>query len=54
MVKIVMASWGGVKKDFMTQLASKAEAAEICESFNWIWQDEAGGYAWDLEIEEVE
>lgn len=52
MVKIVMVSWGGTKKDFMTDLASRAEAAEICEDYNWVWSAEEGGYLWDLEIEE--
>ena len=52
MIKIVMVSWGGIRKDFMTHLASRAEAAEICESFNWIYESPEGGYAWDLEIEE--
>lgn len=51
--KIVMVSWGGIKKDFMTHLASAAEAAEICEQNNWIYIPEGGGYAWDLEIEEM-
>ena len=51
--KIVMVSWGGIKKDFMTDLTSKAEAAEICEGYDWVYEPEDGGYLWDLEIEEM-
>lgn len=51
--KIVMVSWGGIKRDFMTDLSSKSEAAEICEDYNWVFEPEEGGYVWDLEIEEM-
>lgn len=53
MWKIVMTSWGGTHRDFMTHLASAAEAAEICEGLNWVYSDTDGGYLWDLEIEEM-
>lgn len=50
MYKIVMKSWGGTRRDYMTGL-SYEEAREICESYGWEVSPD-GGYVWDLEIEE--
>lgn len=50
-MKIMLESWGGTKKEFMSDLTEK-EAVEICESLNWEYESEEGGYIWDLIIEE--
>lgn len=48
--KVVMRSWGGVKKDAFRNLTEK-EAYELCEDYGWTISPD-GGYVWDLEIEE--
>lgn len=54
MYKIVMVSWGGTRHDFMCGFATEQEATEMCEQYGWHYQQEEGGYIWDLEIEEDE
>ena len=49
--KVVMRSWGGVKRDMYVNL-TRAEAMEICEDYDWQVAPD-GGYVWDLEIEEM-
>ena len=51
MYKVVMVSWGGVRKDMFSDL-SYANALEICEDYGWQVAPD-GGYVWDLEIEEM-
>lgn len=54
MYKIVLVSWGGTRRDFMCGFATEEEAIELCEQYGWQYQQEKGGYIWDLEIEEDE
>lgn len=46
--KLVLTSWGGTKRDFMTCLTYR-EAQRIGESYHWVYD---AGYIWDMEIEE--
>lgn len=49
--KIVLISDDARHRDFGIQYASKAEAAEVCESYNWVYYED--GIYWDMEIEEM-
>lgn len=49
MYKIIMKRWDGTCRDFITGIDTLEEAIEICENFNWVYDD--GGYVWDLIIE---
>lgn len=46
--KVVMCSWGGTEKDYMTGLTYE-EAWGVCKDYNWYMDT---GYVWDLEIVE--
>ena len=48
--EITINSWGGTKRDYMTDLTYK-QARQICEDMNWQFD---AGYIWDLEIEEYD
>ena len=48
MCKIMMVSWGGTEREFLSGLTYE-EALQICEDNNWVMDT---GYIWDLVIEE--
>lgn len=52
MYQIVMHSGGGTTRGFMDGFRTYEEAYQVCESYNWVFSEEVGGFEWDLEIVE--
>ena len=53
MFEIIMNSGNGTTRDFMGGFSTFEEAEQVCDSYGWVFSEDAGGFEWDLEIIEV-